>query len=364
MKLLVPTSILFSLVAAGCSPVDSANNAAQGQPPAQVVVVPVARDRVEEALSLVGSMTANEQVELISETDGKVVEINFDEGQPVEKGQLLVRLDDTKLAASLAEAEANYALSENNLERARDLLKEQLISSSEFDQTSAAFAANDAAVNLRKRQLADTKITAPFGGVVGARMISPGQVVTRSTTLTWLVDLDPLKVEINVPERFLRQVLPGQEIELKVTAFPDEAFTGKVFFVSPYVDPGSRTALIKAEVANPDHQLKPGMFAGLDLTLQVRTNAIVIPEVAINQVLEGGRATVMIVNAENQAEIRSVRVGLRTAGRVEIIEGLEVGEKVIVEGLQKIGPGMPVVLAPESSSEHYNTKPATGGNPS
>lgn len=364
MKPLVFSSLALSLLLAGCRPGGETAAGPQGQPPAQVVVVPASRDTVEEKLSLVGSMTANEQVELISETDGKVVEINFDEGQPVEKGQLLVRLDDTKLAASLAEAEANYALSENNLARARDLLEEQLISSSEFDQTSAAFAANDAAVNLRKRQLADTRITAPFEGVVGARMISPGQVVTRSTTLTWLIDLDPLKVEINVPERFLRQVLPGQEIQLKVTAFPDRKFTGKVFFVSPYVDPGSRTALVKAEVANADHQLKPGMFAGLDLTLQIRTNAIVIPEVAISQVLEGGRATVMIVNADNVAELRSVKVGLRTAGRIEIKEGLEVGEKVIVEGLQKIGPGMPVVLAPESSSDHYDMKLETGIDPS
>ena len=197
--------VVFSLFAAvslltGCTPGGEAGGGPQGPPPAQVVVVPAARESVDEKLSLVGTLAPNEQVELRSETDGTVVEINFDEGQPVEKGRLLLQLDDTKLAAQLAEAEANYKLSENNLKRARDLLDEQLISSSEFDQTSAAFAANDATVKLRRRQLADTKVYAPFEGVVGARMISPGQVVTRSTALTWLVDLDPLKVEINVPK--------------------------------------------------------------------------------------------------------------------------------------------------------------------
>ena len=355
MKPLVLSSLLSLLVVAGCQPGTDAGGQ-QESPPAQVVVVPASRESVDEKLSLVGTLAPNEQVELRSETDGTVVEINFEEGQPVEERRLLIRLDDTKLAAQLAEAEANFKLSENNLQRARDLLEGQLISSSEFDQTAAAFAANDATVKLRQRQLADTKVFAPFEGIVGARMISPSQVVTRSTTLTWLVDLDPLKVEINVPERFLSQVLPGQEIQLQVSAFPEEEFVGTVFFVSPFVNADSRTALVKATVTNPDQRLKPGMFAGLDLTLQVRENAIVVPEVAISQVLEGGRATVMIVTADNKAELRSVRVGLRTEGRVEITEGLNEGEKVIVEGLQKIGPGMPVVIAPPESAAPYRGK--------
>lgn len=348
--------LAFALALTACSKSDTAGGRGGEQPPAQVVAVPASRQAVHERLPLVGTMAANEQVELKSETDGRIEAINFVEGEEVTKGQLLVRLDESKLAASLAQAEANYALSKNNHDRASELLDKNLISQSEFDQTVASFAANDAAVQLRKQLLKDARIHAPFNGVVGARMISPGQVITRNTTLTWLVDLDPLKVEVNVPERFLSQVKPGQEIELTVAAMPDKTFQGEVFFISPYVDAETRTALVKAVVPNPDHQLKPGMFAGLNLTLQVRSNAIVVPEAAISQVLEGKRAILMLVDANNTAEMRPVKVGLRIEGGIEITEGLKEGERVIVEGLQKIAPGMPVVLAPQASDEPYLPK--------
>jgi membrane fusion protein (multidrug efflux system) len=348
--------LTLTLALTACSRDESADSSGNARPPSQVVAIPASRQSVEERLSLVGTMAANEQVELKSETDGTVEQINFHEGQKVEKGRMLVRLEESKLASSLAQAEANFALSKSNHDRARDLLNDKLISQSEFDQTAASFAANDAAVQLRERLLADTKIFAPFEGVMGARMISPGQVITRNTSLTWLVDLDPLKVEVNVPERFLSQVLPGQKVELAVAAWPDRNFTGEVFFISPYVDPQTRTALIKATVPNPGHLLKPGMFAGLDLTLQVRSNAIVVPEAAINQVLEGDRANLMLVGANNTAEVRLVKVGLRIEGGVEIVDGLVEGEMVIVEGFQKIGPGMPVVLAPEESTKPYLPK--------
>jgi membrane fusion protein (multidrug efflux system) len=231
------------------------------------------------------------------------------------------------------------------------------ISQQEFDQTAASFAANDAAVQLRRRNLKDAVIRAPFEGVVSARMVSPGQVISRNTTLTWLVDLDPVKVEVNVPERFLSEVLPGQDIAVKVAAWPGEVFSGKVFFVSPYVNPETRTLLVKASLPNPDLKLKPGMFASMDLTLQVRTNALLIPETAINQVLDGNRAAIMVVDANNMAQKRPIKIGLRLESRVEVVEGLKPGELVIVEGLQKIGPGMPVVLAPKEATLPYLKTP-------
>ncbi|HAV62658.1 MAG TPA: efflux transporter periplasmic adaptor subunit, partial [Verrucomicrobiales bacterium] len=286
-RLLLATLGLLLVASVGCSPETRPGNGSGERPPTQVVAVPARLEVVSESLSLVGTLAANEQVEIKSETDGTISRINFEEGQIVEEDRLLVALDETKSAASLSEAEANFALSRANYERARQLLDDKLISQQEFDQTAASFAANEAAVQLRRRQLQDARIHAPFGGVVGTRMVSPGQVISRNTTLTWVVDLDPLKVEVNVPERFLSQVLPEQKIALNVAAWPGESFSGRVFFVSPFVNPETRTMLVKAEVPNPDLRLKPGMFAGLELTLQVRTNAIVIPESAISQVLEG-----------------------------------------------------------------------------
>ncbi len=364
MKSFAPLLLLLVLVAGACrrSEPAAAGGPPAGRPPAQVIAVPAARQAVSETLPLIGSLAANEQVEIKSETDGTVELINFSEGEPVEAGRLLVQLDDSKLPASLAEAEANLALSRGNHERAKQLLGDKLISQQEFDQTSASFAANDAAVQLRRRQLQDTRIHAPFAGIVSSRLVSPGQVITRNSTLTWLVDLDPMKIEMQVPEKFLSKVLSGQDLELSVNAWPDQRFTGKVYFVSPYVDPDTRSLLVKATVPNPDAHLKPGMFAGLELTLQVRTNAIVIPESAVNRVLDGDRAAIMIVGAESKVEVREVKVGLRVEGQIEVINGLTDGELVIVEGLQKISPGMTVKLAPPEAAKPYLPagKPAAG----
>lgn len=342
----------------GCGgPSGSEGAGDQMRPPTQVVAVPAAREIVVERLSLIGSIAANEQVEIRSEIEGTVERIGFEEGQRVEEGQLLVQLDESKYGAALAETEASFELSRANYERAKELNRDQLISLQEFDQFAATFSANEATLALRRRQLRDTKILAPFEGIVGIRLVSPGQVISRNTPLTYLVDLDPVKVEISVPERFLGTIQVGQTLDLKVAAWPDEVFTGTVFFIAPFVDPDTRTALIKARVDNPDLRLKPGMFASLELSLKVRENSIVIPEVAVNQVLEGNRANIMIVDADKKAQVRQVKIGLRLESKVEIAEGLEPGELVIVEGLQKTFPGGDVVLAPEESAAPYLSKP-------
>ena len=324
-----------------------------GAPVMKVIAVPAVRQSVEETLALVGTIMANEQVEVKSESEGFVETIAFVEGQPVKKGELLVTLDETRLQAALEEAEASLKLSRQTHERLKELLAARLVSQQEFDQGAARLAADEAAVAGRRRQLKEARVSAPFGGTVGARQVSPGQLVNRSTTLTWLVDLDPVKVEFNVPERFLSQVQTGQFIEVTVAAWPGKRFRGKVFFVAPFVEPVSRTILVKAEIPNGERLLKPGMFANLDLTLQVRENAVVIPEAALSQVLDGDRALVMVVDGVSKVALRPIQVGMRLPGRVEVRQGLEAGEKVVVEGLQKITPGMSVELAPDEDAKPY-----------
>ncbi|MCC7373916.1 MAG: efflux RND transporter periplasmic adaptor subunit [Verrucomicrobiales bacterium] len=333
------------------------SSGAGGAPVMQVVAVTATRQPVQESLSLVGTVAANEQVEIKSEADGFVESIKFTEGQEVAKGSLLVTLDETRLQAAMEEAEAALKLSQQTHDRSKELLASRLVSQQEYDQAASRLAVDEAAVAGRRRALKEAKVTAPFKGVVGARQVSPGQLVTRATTLTWLVDMDPVKVEFNVPERFLSQVQVGQEIQVNVAAWPGRAFRGKVFFVAPFVEPTTRTLLVKAEVPNADRQLKPGMFANLDLTLQVRDNAVVIPEAALSQVLDDNRAIVMVVNADDTVAAKPVKVGLRMRGNLEVTEGLQGTERVIVEGLQKIGPGMKVKLAgPESAAPYAAQK--------
>ncbi len=360
-----PAGVLLAgmlLVAAGCKPKAAAGGGAPGGGRGggmvmQVVVAPVGRQAVHETLPLVGTFAANEQVEIRAESEGFVESIAFAEGQMVAKGDLLLTLDETKLQAGLEEAESTLKLSRQTFERAKELLGARLISQQEYDQASSRLASDEATVSLRRRQMKDARVVAPFQGVVGARQVSPGQLVNRSMTLTWLVNLDPVKVEFNVPERFLGQVQVGQSIEVTVAAWPGRKFLGKVFFVAPFVDPFTRTVLMKAEVPNGERILKPGMFANLDLTLQIRTNAVVIPETALSQILEGDRAVVMLVDAASTVEVRRVKLGMRLPGLVEVTEGLAGSERVVVQGLQKIAPGMKVQIAPATASPEAAAEP-------
>ena len=319
-------------------------------PPPQVIVAPARTQRVVETLSRVGNVQANEMIDIRSEIEGVVEEIHFEEGQRVEKGQLLVTLDATKLAASVAQTEANFQLSKANFERSKQLYEDKLISQQDYDQSAAAFQANVANLDLMRRQLKDARIVAPFEGVMSVRNISPGQVISKNTIVSWLIDLDPVKIEFQIPERFLGEVKEKQKIDIKVAAYPEETFSGEVFFVSPYVDPTNRTALVKARIPNPDLTLKPGMFANLDLTLTVRENSVVIPEAAITQILTNNQAVIFEVDKQNVARMKTILTGVRLVGAIEVLEGLQPGDQVIIEGLQKVVPGVPVRIAKSPGS--------------
>ena len=347
--------LLAGLLAVGCKKKEGAagpGGAGGGGFALQVVAVPVKAEPVVESVSLIGNVQPNEIVDLNAETEGIVKEIRFQEGEPVKKGDVLVLLDDTKFAPQLAEAEAQLELSRTSFERVKQLFQDKLISQQEYDTASATYSASQATVDLKRRELRDTRIVAPFSGSTGARRISPGQVITKATQLTQLVDLETVNVEVSVPERYLSQLKEGQTVEFKVAAFPKETFRGEVFFISPQLDAGTRTALVKARIANPDRKLRGGMFANLELRLQLREAALVIPEPAI--INNGDVTMVFVVTSTNTAFMRPVTTGLRLAGKVEITKGLSAGEIVVVEGLQKLRPGAPVTISTNSSAHYLN----------
>lgn len=327
----------------GCAKKTAAGGGPPADMPVQVVVAEAKHQPVIESISLVGSLVADEMVEIQSEVDGAVEEILFKEGQRVKKGDLLFRLDETKYAAAVAEAEASFKLSEANLERMKALRDQGATSPQEYDQARATYEVNKAALDLKRRQLKDARIYAPFDGVMGARLVSPGQVIGKNATLGSIVAIDPIKVEFDVPERFIGQLELQQTIEIKLAAWPGQKFTGAVFFIAPRLDPDTRTALVKAALPNPDQKLKPGMFANLDLTLKVREQAVVVPEEAL--LLQENRVSVFVVDDDNKVQPRVVKVGLRMPGQVEITEGLQAGEKVVIEGTQKVAPGKTVKFA-------------------
>lgn len=345
--------LAFVLAAGGCGRKDGgAGGGAPGAFALPVVAIPVRTEAVSESVSLIGDVMANELVDINAETEGVVKEIRFQEGESVKKDDVLVLLDDTKLVPQLAEAEAQLELARTSFARTKQLLADKLISQQEYDTAVALFAANEAAVDLKRRQLRDARITAPFSGVVGARRISPGQFITKSSKLTELVDLETVKVEVSVPERYLSQLREGQAVEFRVAAFPQETFKGQVYFVSPQLDPAMRTALVKALIPNNDRKLRGGMFANLELTLQLREAALVIPEPAIFN--SGDTTLVFALTATNTAVMKPVTTGLRLAGKVEILKGLSDGELVVVEGVQKLRPGALVSLATNSAAPYLN----------
>jgi len=314
-----------------------------GPPPGTAMRVRAEAARVEpleETISLVASISANEAIDVKSEVEGTLDSIHFQEGQAVKKGDVLARLDTRKLEAAVEQAEANFRLTELNRERADLMLKNNTIAQQEYDQATSSYQANKANLDLMRQQMKDAKIVAPFDGLTGARLVSPGQVISRNTTLTTLVDIDPVKVEFRVPERFLGQLQSGQTIAFRVPAYPGETFRGKVFFVAPQVDEATRTVLVKATQDNTDGRLRPGMFGNLDLILRVRPEAVTVPESAL---LRDGEAVFLYtISPEGTAAMTPVKLGLRQPGRVEVLEGLRGGEAVIYEGTQKIGPGAPV----------------------
>jgi membrane fusion protein (multidrug efflux system) len=310
--------------------------------PAQVVAVRAQARPIEESLSFVGSLAANEFVEIRSEIDGVIEQIGFEEGQAVKEGSILFRFDQSKLEASLAQAQANLKLAESTQARYEGLVETGAVSRQELDSALSNFESGKAAVQLLGEQLADATLAAAFDGIVGARQVSKGQYVTRGTPLTTLINPDPIKAQFQVPERYLGELAAGQSVKARVAAYPDQEFTGKIFFVAPEVDEATRTVMVKAVVANSQGLLRQGMFAQIGWVAELRQKAIVIPETAL--AIQGDSVSVYVVDAEGTAQPRAVSIGIRLAGEVEILSGLLASDVVITEGLQKIGPGAKVVV--------------------
>lgn len=355
------TTVFMLGLAAGCGRPPAGGGGPPSDFSVSAVVAPASSETIEISVQLVGSLKARESVDIVSEVSGTVAEILFTDGQVVKENQLLIRLDDAKLKARLAEAKARLALAETNFKRSKDLLKSQTISQQEYDQAKSEFEVADSSFRLIEEELGDAEIKAPFAGVVGERLVSPGAYLSAGQAITRLVQMDSLEAEFRIPEIYLRQIKHGQKIEMQSVALPGIEILGEVFFVSPLVDENSRTVLVKALVPNDSMQLKPGLFGKLNLVLEERAGAIMIPEASVRYA--GDQASVVVMDANGKAEFRNVTVGQRYPGRVEISEGLSEGERVVVEGYQKMGPGTGIMISP--ASEKYGIKPdaapATGG---
>jgi membrane fusion protein (multidrug efflux system) len=304
-------------------------------------------ERVEDKISAVGTFEPNEMVEVKSEVAGRVASISFEEGAKVAEGDVLFVLDDAKWRAERDAAEARFKKARNNLERSRRLLEEKTISPQEFDDVEAEFKAANAELALTEKRLADATIRSPLNGYASWRRVSPGKYVEVGETLVTVVENDPMKIDFAVPERYLPQLRLGQNVNVRVAASGNQIFAGTVYFIDPIVDPSTRTVKIRAQIPNPDGELRAGQYANVELIVATRENAVVVPEHAIVPQID--KLTVFVVR-DGVAHRREVRLGTRLPGKVEISEGVAAGEEVVVAGQQKLRDQIPVQVVPRGNS--------------
>jgi len=306
-----------STAAGGPSPGRAGSGGLQKQP---VEVTAAARRDLIDTLTIVGSLAANESAEIRPEIAGLVREILFTEGQAVTRGAVLVRIDDAELRAQLAQVQARYHLAELNVARSENLSETNTIPQSETDRARSEFASARAELALLQTRLEKTQVKAPFDGVVGGRVISPGDYVTASTVITTLDDLSRLKVDFQVPERFLSKVASGAPFVLRSRAISAaDQVHGEVYFVSSVIDRATRSSEVKGFLSEPPAALKPGMFANIELVLDVRRGALTVPEGAILTVPGGSQViAVREAGADRLADFVPVQLGMRARGLVEI----------------------------------------------
>ena len=200
---------------------------------------------------------------------------------------------------------------------------------------------NTAAVELARVQLDKTRITAPFAGIVGLRHVSAGEYITAGQALVNLEAIDPVKADFRVPEKFLPAIRVGQTIKIKVDAFPEDSFEGRVYAIDPRLDVVGRSLLVRAMVPNRDQRLRPGLFARVTVLLQLKEDALSVPEQAI---VPQGESQFVFKIVDGKAKLTKVKIGTRREGRVEIVEGLTAGDQVVTAGQLKIRDGSPVTI--------------------
>lgn len=317
-------------------------------PPQAVTTMTLATQPWNDEIEALGTAHANESVTLTAKITETVRKVNFRDGQAVEAGDVLVELTSGQQVAALAEAQATARDADTQFRRYSDLVGQGTVSKSVFDTAQATRDSARARVDLLRATLADRVVSAPFAGVLGLRQVSPGALVTPGTVITTLDDVATIKLDFTLPETYLAAVEPGQAVSARSVAFPGRTFDGEVTSLDSRVDPATRAVQVRARLPNPDRVLRPGMLLSVTVRRPAR-EALVVPEIAIVQV--GRDAYVYRVGADDGVEQVKVQLGARRRGAVEIVSGVEVGERIVVEGTGKLRAGTRIVetAAPETT---------------
>jgi membrane fusion protein, multidrug efflux system len=399
----IPTAalLLSAALAAACGSAKGASSTAEkpDNPAAVPVAVAVVERPVTRFIRVTGTLAAEEQADVAAETQGRVVGTPVERGTRVAEGADLIRLAPAEAAAQAAEAEANAAqiesrlalgeagafelervpevanaratltLTQGDYDRAKMLFEKKLLSQADFDKSSAqlevsrrqfdiarnsatqqyqSLLAARARVSLARKALADTVVRAPFAGVVGERLVSVGDYVTRGMKVASVLRINPLRVQLTVPQQFSVEVGVGRAVSLEVDTAPGKTYTGQVRYVSPALQADSRTLIVEAVVANGDGALKPGTFATAQIEQVTSTPGILAPAAAVRTV--SGTSRVFVV-AGGRAEERLVTTGLPVGDLLEVTSGLKAGEQVATTNLTQLVDGVAVTPSRSRGSD-------------
>jgi membrane fusion protein (multidrug efflux system) len=331
--------------AGGAAAGKAGGGAAMAMPPMPVDVATAKVQPIVDAVRATGRIEAVQAVDLRPDEQGRVTALMFHEGQLVGNGAALVKIDDAMLRAQAERADADRDLARQQLDRVRRLRAENAASPADLERAEANARSSTAALALLQLQLARTVVRAPFSGVVGQRFVSVGDYVTTTTNLLTLQTVNPQRAVIEVPERHASSLRLGQTVNFTVAADPSKNFSARVDFIDPVVEPTNRTIMVKGLAANPNGVLKPGMFIEARLATATRSNAVVIPEDAVQPLRT---SNVVWVVDKGKASRRVVQLGARSAGYVEVISGVSAGESVVVGGLERMNEGMPLMGKPRA----------------
>lgn len=344
MAAVVVGKSLFETVGSAISAGANASVAGQAGPVTDVAAVPVARRAFTDAIQALGTAQALESIVITPKMADTIRAIRFDSGDRVARGQVLVEMSSVEQQADLAEERAALEAANEELRRAQELFDRGFASQARLDAVKASADAARARVDANASRAADRTLRAPFAGMIGLRLASPGQYVQPGDRIGTLDDLSQIKLDFDVPETQLSRLAQGAPITAQTAAYPEMSFEGVIANIDSRVDSASRTVRVRALLPNTEERLRPGML----LTVQVQANAreaLAIPEIAILDRADGAFVyRVVEGDAGTVTELVRIEAGQRSDGMAEVLAGLNAEDRVVTEGVQSIRPGQPVRL--------------------
>jgi len=324
----------------------------QAPPPAEIEVAEAAARRWPQSVSAIGGLRAVNGVQVANEIAGVVSALEFKSGQRVEAGDVLLRIEAETDEAALETREAEARLALQQFERFSNLIEQNAVSQSEFDEARANYEAAEARVHEQRALLNKKTIRAPFSGVLGLRQVDLGEYIGVGTPIVGINMLDPIQVDFTISERELPRLAVDDRVEVTVAAFPDRQFTGEILAIDSSVLPESRTVRVRAGLPNPEMQLRPGMFANVRAVRDEVREVVTVPRTAISYNTYGDFVFSVVEGEAGQKVVE--RVGVTTGevrdGEVEIVEGLEAGATVVDAGLLRLRNNQPVKVVADTTS--------------